>query len=219
MMKHSRKFKLVPADDLQMESAQEFNPTPPILNKLIRLDQELRMILEDPTMSEKDKMERYESTLMKWGKYYRQYQNAESGGDGGGGGGGGRHSVNSTNYEGSSSSSNNNSNLTSTAKATLFAATPTPFRNPSPLARSTPLINEDTDLSYGTPLTSRLGEEEEGIAENRSRSRKKKQHSSPKPRRPLTPQRRGRYSQRLLDRGGKQIGFSWLSWRGPRTAR
>ena len=78
MLKHSRKFKLVPVD-MEGEEGDPSPPTPPVLTKLSMLDRELRMILDDPTLSEKVKMERYEATLMKWGKYYRQYQSTDNG--------------------------------------------------------------------------------------------------------------------------------------------
>ena len=198
MLKHSRKFKLVPVEERETEEGEgtpTVLPTPPVLTKLNMLDRELRDIMEDSTLSEKEKMERYENTLMKWGKFYHQYQSAENSVR--------ENSINSS----SSSSINNNSRWHSTPNTITF--TPTRHRSRSPVRRevfTTPTgplerapspRHTSREILYATPPSS----------VHKKKKRNKKQD------RKLTPPQAIRASRRLLERLPKQIGSSWLPWR------
>ena len=220
MLKHSRKFKLVPMteeeDRVEEEGEKDYipPPTPPVLKKLSKLDQQLRAILEDASLSDAEKMQQYESTLSKWGKFYRQYQSAESGGRD-------NTSLNTTTaattaaaFSPSSSTwhstpYNNNNNRT-----ILFgpaAAAPARSRSRSPLRRR--------DES---PSPIRPGEEEDYYATPRTSRKKKKKPKTPADTR-MTPAQLERYRDRLRQRAPyrAQVGSSWLPWRlnAPRRKR
>ena len=204
MLKHSRKFKLVPVSEEGEENGRETDyapPTPPVLKKLSHLDQELRATLEDATLSEAEKMQRYESTLMKWGKFYRQYQSTE---------GSGRDN---TSWNATAPTP---STWHSTPKTLLFAPSPplaardrsrSPYQRPppsSPLSPSSPPLSPPPPLlldspTYATPATS---------------PKKWKKRKPKKEIRPMTPAQAIRHSQRLKARSDPyQVGSSWLPWR------
>ena len=195
MLKHSRKFKLVPVteeeDGVRVEEEGEKDyippPTPPVLKKLSKLDQQLRAILEDASLSDAEKMQQYESTLSKWGKFYRQYQSAESGGRD-------NTSLNNTTTAATTAAAfspssstwhstpyNNNNNRT-----ILFgpaAAAPARSRSRSPLRRR--------DES---PSPIRPGEEEDYYATPRTSRKKKKKPRTPADTRRMTPAQLERYT-------------------------
>lgn len=224
MLKHSRKFKLVPVteeeDGVGVEEEGEKDyippPTPPVLKKLSKLDQQLRAILEDASLSDAEKMQQYESTLSKWGKFYRQYQSAESGGRD-------NTSLNNTTTAATTAAAfspssstwhstpyNNNNNRT-----ILFgpaAAAPARSRSRSPLRRR--------DQS---PSPIRPGEEEDYYATPRTSRKKKKKPRTPADTRRMTPAQLERYTDRLRQRAPyrAQVGSSWLPWRlnAPRRKR
>lgn len=197
MLKHARKFKLVPVveDQGEEEGARKetdyMPPTPPVLKKLGKLDQELRDILQDPTLSEMEKMERYESTLMKWGKYYRQFQSAENGA---------RDNTSLNTTATTSTFPTTPSTWHSTPKTILFAPSTSVQRHrsrspPSPPPQPTSPSFDSVVESFTTPPTSG----------KKAKARRKK---------PMTPAQAIRHSRRLQERGGDyQIGSSWLPWR------
>ena len=226
MLKHSRKFKLVPVEESE---ERDFNqpaepPTPPVLTKLNMLDRELRNILEDSTLREKEKMEQYENTLMKWGKFYRQYQSAESG----------VRENNTLNHTINNNTSSNDSNhWRSTPNTDTSALTPIRFRSRSPVQR--PIITP-TDLTTptGSPRsrsrTPHLPSDSAATSEffttppsfRLPKKTEKYKKETKKKDRKLTPAQAVRTSRRLLERNGylpKQIGSSWLPWHPRNEAR
>ena len=189
MLKHSRKFKLVPVSEEEEAGGREPDyapPTPPVLKKLSKLDQELRAILEDASLSETEKMQQYETTLMKWGKFYRQYQSTESGGRD-------NTSLNTTVTTPSTWHSTPKTPLFAPASLAARDRSRSPHRRPPP---SPPPFFLDSP-PYATPVTS-------------PKTKKKPL----KERKPMTPAQEARYSQRLRDRANPyQVGSSWLPWR------
>ena len=193
MLKHSRKFKLVPVSEDEGAGGVEPDyapPTPPVLKKLSMLDQELRAILENATLSEAEKMLQYESTLRKWAKFYRQYQSTESSGR------------DNTSFNVTAATP---STWHSTPKTLLFAPSSpaardrsrSPHRRPPPSPSSPPPPFLLDSPAYVTP----------------SASPKKKKRGK-RERKPLTPAQEARQSQRLRARSDPyQVGFSWLPWR------
>ena len=159
-------------------------PTPPVLKKLGRLDQELRDILEDPSLGEMEKIERYETTLMKWGKFYRQYQSGESSG---------RDNTsfnNTTDTTTSPAAAVTPSTWHSTPKTTVSTPDRSRYRSRAPRRPSPPLSLPFDAEDFSTPPTS-----------NRKKKKKNK---------PLTPVQA---VYNLRDRGRNQVESSWLSWR------
>lgn len=211
MLKHSRKFKLVPVeedeDKINIQSLDPSPPVPPVLTKLTLLDREMKKVMDDSSLGEAERMARYEALLLKWGRFYRQYQAADSG------------DINNVSNISNTKNNNNNSSLSdtwdSTPKNTLFDRTPFQFPNrfrsrspqpsaetrtsspsPTPISPSLTSSTPNFDL-YATPSTSR---------KRQNRKKKTKQQKE------MTPPQQIRYSKRLLTRGN-QVGSSWLQWR------
>lgn len=228
MLKHSRKFKLVPVDESgENDFSQPVEPpTAPIVTKLNMLDRELRNILEDSTLREKEKMEQYENILMKWGKFYRQYQSTDSGG---------RENNTLTNSINSSNIYHSTPN-TAVRHHDNTTFTPIRYRSQSPTDRD---VTTSRRQQVGTPrstaptgATAARADKPNGSPRSRSPrvsgssssvtsdsfvtppSSTYRKKSNKKDRK-LTPKQALRASRRLLERNGylpKQIGSSWLSW-------
>ena len=192
MLKHSRKFKLVPVGEEEPDYAP---PTPPMLKKLGKLDQELRDILEDATLSETEKMQRYEYTLMKWGKFYRQYQSSESGG------------------RDNTSLNNTIGTVATPTFTTTTTATPSIWHSTPKTILFAPSSSRDRSRS---PLSSRSSSPVDYFTTPSTVKKKKKKYKTERKQKPLTPPQAARQSQRLKARtvyNPYQTGTSWLPWR------
>ena len=159
-LKHTRKFKLVPVDDSEGTEHQhrqgdgdgrivgeDFSPpAPPEVRQMGLLDREMRAILEDPTLTEEEKMIQYEAKLSKWGKFYRHYQATED-------------------------FAKERSNLASSSSPSSFSNSPFSLapdrrikdsvRDVSTIRHSTPKTPSFTFKRQPTVSTGRVGEQEE----------------------------------------------------------
>ena len=191
MLKHGRKFKLVPVGEEEEKKEPDYAPpTPPMLIKLGKLDQELRDILEDATLSETEKMQRYEYTLMKWGKFYRQYQSSESGG---------RDNTSLNNTIGTTTTVATPSTWHSTPKTILFAPSSSRDRSRSPLSPRSPSPAD----SFTTPST----------------SKKKKKNRKERRITPAQAARYSQRLKARTPYNPYQTGSAWLPWRLNTTKR